>query len=380
MVKLKHNPVLFNASGCLTLDAINRYHSGTLSNKELEEVRQHMEECEMCRDAVEGYKHLTDLKRQHELVYTLQKTIRGRYLTRPQKMHYNRDRRIHPKMIYISAAATILIILGIFGLLNTDIFHHNDYVAEQIQEEKMESEDRITRIEDPITDAQPVTSPTLPEQSDSVHTSTDNQEPEEPEKKVEIAGVRKISDEATPKMDDVLAEAAEEIELYEPMDTLVIDKAGKIAGVTAEITPVAEKSASGKAVAAPVKVVSGEMDDETRIESREKGGIDTAQISFTTVDEMPQFSVNGYRDFDDYIHKNLIYPEKAEELGITGKVLIQFIVNQNGQVQDVKAIQMVDSLLDREAIRVVKSSPRWKPGTKNGRTVNVQLVYPVIFE
>jgi len=73
MVKSKHTRNLFNASGCLTLDVINRYHSGRLSNKDLEVVRQHMEECEMCRDAVEGYKNLTDQKRQHELVLTLRR-------------------------------------------------------------------------------------------------------------------------------------------------------------------------------------------------------------------------------------------------------------------------------------------------------------------
>ena len=244
----------------------------------------------------------------------------------------------------------------------------------------MKGEDRITRMEEPLSEVQPETSPTLSELRDSLPASPDHQKPELPEETLKITGVRSISDEVTPEMDVIPAKAAEEIVLYEPVDTLVIDKAGKIAGVAAEMEAVDERAASRKAAAVPVKAVSMEMDDETRVESKDKGGMDTAEIFFTIVDEMPQFSINGYLDFNDYIHKNLNYPEKAKELGITGKVIIQFIVNQNGQVQDVKAIQMVDSLLDMEAIRVIKSSPGWKPGTKNGKTVNVQLVYPVIFE
>ncbi len=380
MVKSKHNRTLFNASGCLTLDAINRYHSERLSSKELEEVREHMEECEMCSDAVEGYKNLTDQKRQHQLIYTLRKNIRSRYTPRPVKVKYGRERRLNPTLTLISAAATILIILGIYGIVNTDIFRNENLLAEQIQEEEMKAEDKIIRAEEPASDAQTETTPILSKQPDSLLVPPDNQEPEIPEKTTEITAARKISEKVTPEMDVSLARAAEGKILYEPMDTLAIDQVGKIAGVTVEKESVAERAASKKTVALPVEAVAAEMDDEIRMEREDTGAIAAGGLFYSLVDEMPKFSVNGYQDFNDYIRKNLKYPENAKQLGMNREVLIQFIVNKNGKVEDVKVIQMVDSLLDKEAIRVVKSSPEWKPGMENGEKVNVQLVYPVIFE
>lgn len=380
MVKSKHTRNLFNASGCLTLDVINRYHSGRLSNKDLEVVRQHMEECEMCRDAVEGYKNLTDQKRQHELVLTLRKKIRSRYLTRPTKMLYGRERRLNPTLTYISAAATILIILGIFGLINTDIFRHKNYVAEQIQEEEMKSEDRITRVEEPASEAQIETPPELSKRPDSSTCHLDNQEPELTEETTVITGEIEMEEKAFPERDVRLAQAAEEMIPDEPADTHLIERVEHVAGVEIKTVSEAGKSAAKKVAALPVKSVSADMDVETGLEKGDTGRTATGILFFTWVDEMPQFSVNGYQDFNDYIRKNLKYPENARERGVTGEVLIQFIVNTYGKVEDVKAIQVVDPLLDQEAIRVVKSSPRWRSGRQNGEKVNVQLVYPLIFE
>jgi TonB family protein len=380
MTKSKHTRNLFNASGCLTLDAINRYHSGRLSNKDLEIVRQHMEECELCRDAVEGYKHFTNQKRQLELINSLRKKIRSRYSIRPARVLSGRDRRLNPTLTYISAAATILIILGIYGLVNTGIFRHENYVAGQIKEEEVKSEDQLTQAEKPVSEAQREVPPERSQQPDTFKYLADDQEPELPEETAVIIRANEMAEKAIPEMDVHLERTVEAMIPNEPMDTVVIEGVRNVAGVEVETVSVAGASAARKAAALPVKAVSVEMDVETKKAIEDTGGIETNTLFFTWVDEMPQFSVNGYQDFNDYIRKNLKYPENAKERGVTGKILIQFIVNKYGKVIDVKAIQVVDPLLDQEAIRVVKSSPRWKPGTKNGEKANVQLVYPVIFE
>jgi len=244
----------------------------------------------------------------------------------------------------------------------------------------MKSEDRITRVEEPASEAQIETPPELSKRPDSSTCHLDNQEPELTEETTVITGEIEMEEKAFPERDVRLAQAAEEMIPDEPADTHLIERVEHVAGVEIKTVSEAGKSAAKKVAALPVKSVSADMDVETGLEKGDTGRTATGILFFTWVDEMPQFSVNGYQDFNDYIRKNLRYPENARERGVTGEVLIQFIVNTYGKVEDVKAIQVVDPLLDQEAIRVVKSSPRWRSGRQNGEKVNVQLVYPLIFE
>jgi TonB family protein len=101
---------------------------------------------------------------------------------------------------------------------------------------------------------------------------------------------------------------------------------------------------------------------------------------FFIVEDMPKF--NGGEpaiEFKNFITKNLHYPEKAVSDGISGVVVVQFIVNSNGKVVYAIVVKSADPELDKEAIRVVKSSPNWKPGKQRGKPVNVLYTFPIIF-
>ncbi len=101
---------------------------------------------------------------------------------------------------------------------------------------------------------------------------------------------------------------------------------------------------------------------------------------FFIVEDMPMF--NGQEaslGFRTYIAQNLQYPTIASENGISGRVFVQFAVNTNGEVCDVQVVRGVDPALDKEAVRVVKSSPRWTPGKQRGRPVKVQFTFPIVF-
>jgi len=87
------------------------------------------------------------------------------------------------------------------------------------------------------------------------------------------------------------------------------------------------------------------------------------------VDTMPTFQGGDMEKFRRYLALNLKYPEEAREKGITGTVYVQFLVNQNGEVDKVQVIRGVDPILDKEAIRVVANSPAWSPGKKDGKCV-----------
>ena len=100
---------------------------------------------------------------------------------------------------------------------------------------------------------------------------------------------------------------------------------------------------------------------------------------FDVVEEMPQFP-GGNSALMEYLGKNIKYPVVAEENGIQGRVVCTFIIERDGSIVDVRVVNSVDPLLDKEAIRVVKSMPRWIPGKQDGSAVRVKYTLPVTFK
>jgi protein TonB len=100
---------------------------------------------------------------------------------------------------------------------------------------------------------------------------------------------------------------------------------------------------------------------------------------FFIVEDMPSFQGKGQEGFREWIAQNLRYPEIAAENGISGRVYVQFAVNSKGEVVDAVVVRGVDPALDKEAIRVVMSSPKWEPGKQRGKPVKVQFTFPINF-
>ncbi|MEN9918946.1 MAG: hypothetical protein RL662_1382 [Bacteroidota bacterium] len=99
---------------------------------------------------------------------------------------------------------------------------------------------------------------------------------------------------------------------------------------------------------------------------------------FENVEQMPMF-VGGDTELMRFIGTNLKYPTIAAENGIEGRVVIRFVVSSDGTVQDIQVVRPLDSSCDREAVRVVKSMPKWIPGKQNGRNVPVYYNLPILF-
>ncbi len=100
---------------------------------------------------------------------------------------------------------------------------------------------------------------------------------------------------------------------------------------------------------------------------------------FDVVEVMPQFP-GGQIAMLKYIMENMKYPEQAMKEGIQGRVAVRFIVEKDGSISDVKPILSVHPLLNKEAVRVVKSMPKWTPGKQNGKPVRVRYNLPVMFK
>ena len=99
---------------------------------------------------------------------------------------------------------------------------------------------------------------------------------------------------------------------------------------------------------------------------------------FTVVEEMPEFP-GGDQELWRYIRDNIIYPAAASENNITGKVYLSYIVEKSGIVTNVKIVKGVGNSLDNEAMRVIKSLPKYKPGVQRGEPVRVMFTIPINF-
>jgi protein TonB len=99
---------------------------------------------------------------------------------------------------------------------------------------------------------------------------------------------------------------------------------------------------------------------------------------FMVVENMPEFP-GGDLGLMKYIQKNVKYPPIAKEYNITGKVYISFVVDKSGSVTNVKVVRGVDKNLDAEAVRVIKSLPKYKPGKQRGKAVKVMFTVPINF-
>ncbi len=100
---------------------------------------------------------------------------------------------------------------------------------------------------------------------------------------------------------------------------------------------------------------------------------------FRAVEQMPQFP-GGEAELMKYISKNIKYPTMAMENNIQGRVVVQFVVTKNGSIGEVKVIRSKDPDLDKEAVRVVKTLPKFIPGKMNGQAVNVWYTLPIMFK
>ncbi len=98
------------------------------------------------------------------------------------------------------------------------------------------------------------------------------------------------------------------------------------------------------------------------------------------VDEEPSFNKGDANEFRYWVKENLRYPSEAVDNGIQGRVYVQFIIEKDGSVTNVKVIKSDDPLLDKEALRVVQSSPNWIPAKKQGRPVRKIITFPIIFK
>ena len=137
---------------------------------------------------------------------------------------------------------------------------------------------------------------------------------------------------------------------------------------TAEETNFASSEETGEDVV--IKHIPVTVDEEVVVEDD----------IFVIVEENPQFPDGGTAGLLQYLGKNIKYPTIPQENGTQGRVTVQFVVNKDGSIVDVKVIRGVDPYLDKEAVRVISTMPKWIPGKQRGVPVRCKFTVPVTFK
>ncbi|NJN26049.1 MAG: energy transducer TonB [Cyclobacteriaceae bacterium] len=129
-----------------------------------------------------------------------------------------------------------------------------------------------------------------------------------------------------------------------------------------------------------------EMTEDTRIEEvvyqENKQEIlpdEKADEIFTIVQEQPS-PVGGMKAFYEYVGDNLRYPQRASRIGIEGRVFVEFVVERDGSLSDIKVAKGIGGGCDEEAIRVISGAPKWNAGKQRGKPVRVRMVMPIVFK
>ena len=158
-----------------------------------------------------------------------------------------------------------------------------------------------------------------------------------------------------------------------------------------EMVPITQETPPPPPEAPQIPVLSDQIDiveDDIKVEDNFMSLEDDANLGVEIMDYVEEvkeevvedFNGGDANEFSKWVNSKLVYPEIAKENGVQGRVTLQFTVEKDGSVTNVKVLRGVDSSLDKEAVRVVQSSPKWKPGKQRDRAVKVTYTFPVIFQ
>jgi len=365
---------LFLPSGCLTPEAIRLYNDGKLTGENLKKIRRHLEECPLCKEAVEGFLLMPDFKEQEESVQDIRK---GLFRLLNEKREFSPgEMKIRRVYKYVAAAASVIIIAGMFSIYHFLLRQDNNMIADNIEAEKAVPETRSEKQLQPDREKEIVATVVTPiQQPNGKGVDTKKSEIVTIDKREEIEEQEVLAEEVK---SDIKERISRQVSAVQISDT-ESDDTEKDAALADEVqvyeisgVEVPEETKQKKSVVAGIPA-------QPEPAVFEKQGVPEVSGAKKKMEIQPQFIVEGYKDFDDYIRKNVRYPEAALTRGISGNVKVEFFVNKRGKVVKISVVEGIDEILNNEALRVVSASPRWIAAELNGEKITRKMTVIVEF-
>ncbi len=344
----------FNESGCLTLEALEKYLNNELDGDDFKIINNHLKECELCSDALEGLELVKDKEKLNSMISEINENLNSKL-----KSGNNVRKMRSDKLFYYSAAAVIIILFGLFSYFKFGMKKNSAEMPLYAGNSKVE-------MPLPKLDIKPGKKIAKQKESGNIENEklqyiTINI------KDIELDDLADEELEISLENDKPISKTSENKEMPDADDGYLIDMV--VINSDANI-------GSGPS-APPGHILPDNEQDKTKRDLSEK--VDVINKEFTVVETMPGFP-GGETGLRNYLKQNLKYPHRAREKGVEGKIYISFIINTSGQVTNVEVLKGIDPECDEEAVRIVKGMPEWEPGRQQGKPVNVRFVLPIYFK
>ena len=387
-----HNHDLFTDSGCLSQNAIERYLGNLLSQDELKRLKEHIADCPLCKDAVEGlagfeknadanvvceentmsksYIHSAVKKERpgpgiEEITNAINTRLRRRFNYDPFRRRTSRKGPVLGNFL-IPAAASIIVLVGIIAYFHY-YFPEKEQLALVTQEEK-----GLVAGEKEMA-------------GETLETKSDKDEPEAPT----VGGVMKssgtvtksVAEEATVPVTNQLPEkgiaelklegdavAEEEVIVEEVEEDLTVEMPEAL-DEAVTIYAAEEKAGAGS----PEK--SLQLAKSRAAVDQKKGG---KEMEYVIVEQAPGYP-GGSDSLYSFLERNLAYPFSGDASGDT-TVIAQFTISKKGKARDIVIVKSAGENIDKEVIRVLNLMPEWTPGMQDGKAVSVKYVLPLHFD
>lgn len=376
---------IFNPSGCIRLESLQKYMKGGFSEETRKKISMHLEECLFCKEAMEGLTLISDPAVQNKSIRTIREGMKGRI--RRRKMSTDRRYQLKRRFSWVAAAASIVLLTGIFSIYNYLLKPDREYLAEEVNVRDVSKNipDSILEI-GIIEDKKEVLAvqSSSPNKMESPYLESEKAPGEKKNIKIVFSDMEMknevLRDSSLPNVilkDQVSIPMAEVTVVEDETDVLAMAEESEVI-------------ASGKIKPADVSVkqVAGVASAQTEIEyaavssKKSKSALEPgANISLTRKISLtkPIFQDNEYNNFKDYITKNLIYPDSALKVNLPGRVILEFTIDENGIISELKVRESSHKIFEEEARRLISSSGIWQPATENGQPVSYHMFLPIDF-
>ena len=339
MTNKARNYTIYSEQGCLTQKTIVNYLAGKLSEADTFLVQKHISECNLCNEAVQGTRNFSDPEQYRKGVDQLKDRWSRRNVG---------GRRISSATLasVISVAASVVLIISIYFA---------DRYQKKIRRQYMISVYEHGAGLNEVLNSSGWVIP-FGEGNSSANTE------------YEIA--------AREKYRKLIPDLEKENIPIAILAETTIKPGKKENGTEVDEQEAPEKNEQKKGILRyPYRVMSMPP-PEKKSSGKSK---ETTENLFYIVEDMPKFQDKGVQQFSNYVKKNLHYPSQAMEKHLAGKVYLQFVIDEKGQLTDAIILKGSYPVLNREVLRVVNSSPKWQPGKQRGKPVKVSMVMPVDF-
>ena len=406
MSSSKNTYGLFNPSGCLTQDTLLRYTKAEVTNDELESIQMHLNNCEFCRDAVEGLASVQHVDQLTENIDTLKNDLKKKFDDRSPKQPA-KTIQIRGRIAWIGAAASLIILIGFLYFLTDQVVIKQPQTAEEISignetvppmpkaknQVNHQADDQSVETEEVsgMGSAKNVSEIPGKEKTNTLETANEDislpkrngkltpmkiQKPQISSADTQI--LKQLAEESEAQMETATSEAA--IASTQPVEYYL----GEVIVYNQEFEGIYldEAVVQDKAIRSAPKSAANSVMIKTESASSEKKSPNTQRNEnehfFTVVDQMPQFP-GGQEMLQRYLSENIQYPAKAARLDIQGTVVISFIVEKDGLITNAKIIRGIGGGCDEEALRVILSMPAWQPALKEGKPMQAIFSLPIKF-